>query len=194
MQPKNLQTWDPSFAPCFTPEEMLDRGVFMDCHYNYAINGLPDAWYKHKNVLPRKEEPDEKRNYYGVVSRQSLKVWRANGWTTKHSPLGWWEWYAKYYFGRRLEDEDKWQIGRWRSFVARHMGQVKASCDMKDKDCHTAQRQGLLQWGWDSTKLFTPEQEALNLRRLGVKAKPQDDEKVATEQLRTIPPPAWKKW
>ena len=77
MQSKNLQTWDPSFAPCFTPEEMLDRGVFMDCHYNYAINGLPDAWYKHKNVLTRKEEPDEKRNYYGVVSRQSLKVWRA---------------------------------------------------------------------------------------------------------------------
>lgn len=168
MQAQKLDSWDPSFAPCFTPIEMLDMGVFMDSHYNVAIKGLPKAWYGHKNVIPRSEEPDASKNYYGVKSRQSLKVWEENKWTTENSPLGWWEWYVKYYFGRRLEDEDKWQIKRWRSFVARHMGQVRASCKLDDKKCHTVQRQGLLQWAWDSTKLFTPEQEAKNLKKLGV--------------------------
>lgn len=171
MQLKHPDTWNPLFAPCFTPMEMLDKGVFMDCHYNVAIKGLPAEWYKHKNVIPRSEEPDAKKNYYGVKSRQSLKAWKDNGWTTKNSPLGWWEWYVKYYNGRRLEREDSWQIGRWRSFVARHMGQVKASCDLKDRDCHTVQRQALLQWAWDSTKLFTPEQETRNLQKLGLNVK-----------------------
>lgn len=190
MKPSNLDTWNPSFAPCFTPIEMLDMGVFMDSHYNVAIKGLPEAWYKHKNVIPRSEEPDPKNNFYGVKSRQSLKVWQENKWTTTNSPLGWWEWYVKYYFGRRLEQEDKWQIGRWRSFVARHMGQVRASCDLKDKNCHTVQRQGLLQWGWDSTKLFTPEQEKQNLKKLGVKAK---DEEVSLESF-LKPQAPWSGW
>ncbi len=165
------ETWDPKFTPCFSPIEMLDKGVFMDCHYNVAIKGLPGGWYSHKNVFPRSKEPDETLNYYGVKSRLSLKDWEKNGWTTDDSPLGWWEWYAKYYFGRRLPDEDKWQIGRWRSFVARHMGQINANCDLKDKECRPVQRQGLLQWGWDSSKKFTDEQQAANLKHLGVDVK-----------------------
>jgi len=161
------QPWNPRFAPCFSPIEMLDRGVFMDCHYNAVIKGMPSGWYSHKNVIPKNQEPDASKNYYGVKSRQSLTTWQENGWTTKDSPLGWWEWYAKYYFGRRLAEDD-WQINRWRSFVARHMGQIKAGCSLKDKECHKAQRQGLLQWGWNSEVLFTDDQQISNLRHLGV--------------------------
>ena len=58
MKVKNSDTWDTSFYPCYTPEEMLDLGVFMDCHYNVAIKGLPASWYKHPNVFPRSKEPD----------------------------------------------------------------------------------------------------------------------------------------
>jgi hypothetical protein len=159
--------WDPRFAPSFTPMEMVKRGVFMDCHYNAVIKGLPSAWYEQKNIIKLTEDPDATKNYYGVKSRQSLKVWQQNEWTTKDSPLGWWEWYVKYYFGRRL-DEDRWQIGRWRSFVARHMGQVNASCKLSDEDCHRTQRQGLLQWAWDSSKKFEEEVLKENLDRLGV--------------------------
>ena len=185
MKAKNLDSWNTDFFLCFTPEEMLDKGVFMDCHYNYAINGLPSSWYNHPNVYPRNKEPNEEKNFYGVKSRQSLKEWERKGWTTKHSPLGWWEWYTKYYFGRRLEDEDKLQIDRWRSFVARHMGQIKANCDLKNKDCRPVQRQGLLQWGWDSSKLYNDEQKIKNLKALGVEFKPsQESEIIIPEYLK----------
>lgn len=169
MQIQNKSTWDTNFFPSFTPMEMLNKGVFMDCHYNAVIKNLPAAWYNHKNVTPVDKEPDASKNYYGVKSRQSLKVWEENGWTTKDSPLGWWEWYVKYYFGRRLEEEDNWQIGRWRSFVARHMGQIKANCDLNDETCRPVQRQGLLQWAWDSETTFDDDQREKNLKHLGIK-------------------------
>lgn len=175
MQLKGKDTWNTDFFPCFTPIEMLDKGVFMDCHYNAVIKDLPASWYKHPNVIPTNKEPDETKNYYGVKSRQSLKVWKENGWTTKNSPLGWWEWYIKYYNGRRLEDEDKWQIGRWRSFVARHMGQINANCQLSDKECRPVQRQGLLQWAWDSSKKYTPDQQVTNLKKLGIEFKPSQE-------------------
>lgn len=172
MKAKNIETWDTAFFPCYTPKEMLDLGVFMDSHYNVAIKGMPSWWYSHKNVTPRNEEPNTEDNHFGVKSRQSLKVWQENGWTTKDNPLGWWEWYCHYFLGRRLGEEDKTQINRWRSFVARHMGQIKANCDLKNKDCRPVQRQGLLQWGWDSSKLYTDEQQVSNLKALGIKYTP----------------------
>jgi hypothetical protein len=171
MQLKGADTWNPQFFPCFTPMEMLDKGVFMDSHYNTAIKGLPGEWYRHKNVIPRSKEPDVKDNYYGVKSRQSLKVWQQNSWTTKDSPLGWWEWYVKYYLGRRIEKEDTWQIGRWRSFVARHMGQIKANCQLDNKECRPVQRQALLQWAWDSSKVFDEDRQKKNLQKLGISLK-----------------------
>ncbi len=164
-------TWDPSFGPSYTPWEMLDKGVFMDCHYNVAIKGLPKDWYKHENVYPRSKEPDATKNQFGLKSRQSLPVWQENGWTTKHSPLGWWGWYAHYFFGRRLKEEDEWQIKRWRSFVARHQGQISANCTLGDKRCRPKQRQALLQWAWDSSVAYSDEQVKRNAKRMGQKAK-----------------------
>jgi hypothetical protein len=142
-------TWHPDFAPSYTPKQMLEKGVFEGKYIN-AIKGLPKDWYDLPRVVGPKDEPDTALNYFKVKSRQPLSVWRHNGWTTKDSPLGWFQWYCLYYLERRLPKEDDWQIKRWRSFVARHMGQVKASCSLKDDTCHTKQRQGLLQWAWDS--------------------------------------------
>lgn len=158
-------TWDRNFTPSYTPMEMLDLGVFEGI-YTAAIPGIPKEYKEHKNVLPKGSEPNVDINHYGVKSRQSLKEWERKGWTTKKSPLGWWMWYLKYFEGRRLVEEDKLQIGRWISFVARHQGQVDAKCTPKDHDCHTKQRQGLLQWAWNSDTQFTPTQRKNNLTRL----------------------------
>lgn len=157
--------WSKDFAPSYTPLEMLDLGIFEGV-YTAAIPNIPKEYKKHKNVLPRGSEPDVTINHYGVKSRLSLKEWKKRKWTTRDSPLGWWQWYCMYWLGRRLGDEDEWQIARWRSFVARHMGQVASACDLNDPDCHRRQRQGLLQWAWDSTKPFTEEQQKKNLTRL----------------------------
>lgn len=158
-------TWDPEFAPSYTPMEMLDQGIFEGI-YTAAIEDIPVKYKKHKNVLKRGSAPDVKINRFGLKSRQSLKEWQKKGWTTELSPLGWWEWYVKYFEGRRNEKEDKLQIGRWKSFVARHQGQVNAKCKPKDYECHTKQRQGLLQWAWNSDTPFTEQQRTANLKRL----------------------------
>lgn len=159
------KTWHPEFTPSFTPKEMLEKGVFEGKYIN-AIKGLPKDWYALPKVVGPKDPPDVTLNHYGVKSRQPLSVWRENGWTTKESPLGWYQWYCLYFLGRRLPKEDEWQIKRWRSFVARHMGQVQANCKLTDRDCHTKQRQGLLQWGWDSRARFTEAQQKKNLSRI----------------------------
>lgn len=157
--------WHPDFAPSYTPMQMLDLGIFEGV-YTAAIKGIPAKYKNHKNVLKRGSEPDVELNRFKVKSRQSLKEWQRKKWTTKDSPLGWWEWYVKYYEGRRLPEEDDLQIKRWRSFVARHMGQVKAKCSLTDMDCHAKQRQGLLQWAWDSSTEFTEAQLERNRKRI----------------------------
>ena len=158
-------SWDPSFTPAYTPQEMLEMGVFEGKYIN-ALSGLPKSWYKIKKVLAVDADPDPSLNYFGVKSRQPLSVWREKGWTTKNSPYGWFEWYCHYYLGRRLPKEDDWQIGRWRSFVARHQGQIVAAGVLKDTQARRRQRQALLQWAWDSTVEFTDKTQKANLKRI----------------------------
>jgi len=97
--------WHPDFAPCYTPIEMLDLGIFEGI-YTDCIKDIQSKYKNHKNVLKCCSEPDIRINRYKVKSRLSLKERQKKGWTTKNSPLGWWEWYIKYFEGRRLGDED----------------------------------------------------------------------------------------
>lgn len=158
-------TWADNFCPSYTPVEMLDQGVFEGL-YVAAIPNLPSSWYKHPNVLPRGSDGDVNINRFKVKSRMSLKEWEDKGWTTKDSPLGWFQWYCYYFLGRRIPKEDKLQIGRWNSYVARHQGQIVAAKQLKDLSKRVKQRQGLLQWSWDSTKEFTDANKKSNLARL----------------------------
>lgn len=146
--------WPSTFGPSYTPKEMLELGIFEGKYIN-AIKGspkLPDDWFDLPKVLGKDDEPDPSINFYGVKSRQSLSEWQKKGWTTGLSPFGWFEWYCKFYLGRRDTKEDILQINRWRSFVARHNAQVQQKCRLTDRSCNTRQRQGLLQWGWNSEK------------------------------------------
>lgn len=157
--------WDPNFCPSYTPKEMLDLGIFEGI-YTFAIEGAPNEIKNHKNVLKRGDEPNIEINQFKVKSRQSLKEWKRKGWTTKHSPLGWWQWYVLYFYKRRIPEEDTLQIKRWRSFVARHQAQVTKQCRKGDHSCHSKQRQGLLQWAWDSDTPFNEDQLEKNLKRI----------------------------
>jgi hypothetical protein len=187
---KVRQGWHPDFAPSYTPMEMLDKGVMLDCHYFNKVKGVPKKYSDHPKVNQPDDIPDPSRNYYGVKSRSSLKEWQEKGWILPNSPdqAGWIEWYIKYFEGRRLDEEDDRQVKRWKSFVARHQGQINANCKIKDKQCRPVQRQGLLQWAWDSTTEFTDKQREKNINRIVKEAK-TFIETVSQESL-----PMWLDW
>jgi hypothetical protein len=133
------------FTPHHSPAEMLAMGVFEGKYCSDCGDELPEEWLAGAK-LSRVADP--KVNFFGVKSRQPLSVWRDKGWIVEPDPRGWFQWYCRYYLGRRLPEVDAWQIKRWRAF-ARHAGQVRANCDPGDVFCRPRQRQGLLQWAHD---------------------------------------------
>ncbi|UWP91704.1 hypothetical protein K3X13_11650 [Aliiroseovarius crassostreae] len=135
----------PGFTPHHSPAEMLAMGVFEGKYLNDCRDEFPQTWFDGAKLSDR---PDETVNFFGVKSRQPLSVWREKGWIFGPDPRGWFQWYCRYYMGRRLPDTDAAQIKRWRAF-ARHAGQIRANCDPGDVFCRPRQRQALLQWAYD---------------------------------------------
>lgn len=137
--------FDPGFRPFYSPAEMLEMGVFEGKYCNDCQDELPKSWFKKAKIS---DAPDVNLNYFGIKSRQPLSVWQEKGWIYGPDPRGWFQWYCRYYLGRRLPEVDAIQIKRWRAF-SRHVGQIRANCEPGDIFCRRRQRQGLLQWAYD---------------------------------------------
>ncbi|MDB3953218.1 hypothetical protein N9452_04990 [Alphaproteobacteria bacterium] len=133
------------FKPHVTPKEMLKMGVFEGKYCNDCTLELPSDWFEGAKIS---DKPDPTLNYFGLKSRQPLTVWREKGWIYGPDPRGWFQWYCRYYLGRRLPEIDDIQIKRWRAF-SRHAGQIRANCEPGDVFCRRRQRQALLQWAYD---------------------------------------------
>jgi hypothetical protein len=139
------QDFAPGFSPFFTPGQMLALGVFEGKYCNDCRNELPEDWFVRAKIS---DMPDPSLNCFGVKSRQPLRVWREKGWIIGPDPRGWFQWYCRYWLGRRLPDVDIIQIKRWRGF-ARHAAQIRKHCEPGDIFCRPRQRQALLQWSYD---------------------------------------------
>lgn len=144
------KSFDPGFAPELTPKEMLELGVFGGHYLNECHEEFPESWFTKARLSDH--GPDPECNYFGVMASQPLKVWQEKGWIYEEDPRGWFQWYARYYMGRRIPDEDERQIKRWRA-IRRHAAQIQKACHPGDATCHTKQRQALLHWAYDSRKL-----------------------------------------
>ncbi|HEY0979572.1 MAG TPA: hypothetical protein VGE23_01890 [Candidatus Paceibacterota bacterium] len=144
------ERFDPEFHPDLTPKEMLTLGVFGGKYMTDCRDEFPEDWFEEAKLSPEKH--DKRLNYFGVDASQPLSVWRAKGWIGKDDPRGWFQWYCRYYSGRRLPDEDARQIKRWKQMV-RHVAQIRASCRVGDTTCHPRQRQALLHWAYDSRRI-----------------------------------------
>jgi len=139
------EDFDAGFQPAFTPPEMLELGVFEGKYLNDCRNEFPEQWYKNARVS---DKADPSLNYFRIKSRQPLSHWREKGWIIGPDPRGWFQWYCRYFMGRRLADIDAQQIRRWRAF-SRHAGQIRANCEQGNFNCRPRQRQALLQWSYD---------------------------------------------
>jgi hypothetical protein len=142
--------FDPEFTPDLTPAEMLRLGVFGGKYMTDCRREFPAAWFRGAKLATEKR--DRALNFFGVDASQPLSVWRAKGWIHPHDPRGWFQWYCRYYLGRRLPEEDARQIKRWKA-IRRHVRQVQKHCEPADIFCRRRQRQALLHWAYDSRNI-----------------------------------------
>ncbi len=140
----------PEFKPQLTPREMLGLGVFGGLYMTDCRNEFPKEWFKNVK-LSEDGKRHKELNYFNVNASQSLAVWQKNGWIHKDDPRGWFQWYCRYYMGRRHEDDER-QIRRWK-MIGRHVAQVVHNCMLGDLTCRPRQRQALLHWAVDSRKI-----------------------------------------
>jgi len=140
------KNFDPEFTPQFTPPELLKLGIFGGKYMTDCQDEFPKSWYVYAKLSKTKRDP--KLNYFGVNASQSLYEWRKKGWIFDEDPRGWFQWYCRYYMGRRCDDDQR-QIKRWKA-MKRHLAQIKKNCGYFDYNCRPRQRQALLHWAYDT--------------------------------------------
>ena len=142
--------FDPQFKPELTPAQMLRLGVFCGKYMTDGRREFPKSWFARAKLARRSR--DCLLNFFGVDASQPLSEWRRKGWLHPADPRGWFQWYCRYYMGRRMPDEDRRQIARWKA-IRRHVRQIEKHCEPGDLTCRKRQRQALLHWAYDSRKI-----------------------------------------
>ena len=160
------------FDPELTPGEILMLGAFEGKYLNDSVSEFPAEWFLGAlmtgSLSPAGADP-ARCNYFEIKSRLPLAEWRRGGWVSRKGgkkgdddryggvladpavnpdERGWFQWYCRYWMGRRLPEIDMIQIKRWRSF-RRHAGAIRANCRPGDLTCRPRERQALLQWAYN---------------------------------------------
>lgn len=141
--------FDSRFQPELTPKEMLELGVFGGKYMSDCPDEFPPDWFENARLCS--DRHDASLNFFGINASQPLSEWQKKGWIYEEDPRGWFQWYCRYYMGRRCPDDDR-QIKRWRA-MRRHIGQIRKNCRPADLACRRKQRQALLHWAYDSRKI-----------------------------------------
>lgn len=144
----------PSFRPNLTPAEVLQQGAFGGTYFreiesnpcrkgNDAAgceNGsgskkktlknqhkeFPKHWFKGLDIpkYVTSSTCDKSINKYGVISGTSLDYWERKGWINPQDPYGWFQWYCRFYQGRRTPDDAR-QIDRWMGVASKDSGRFR---------------------------------------------------------------------
>ena len=138
--------FDPQFRPQLTPAELLKIGVFGGKYMTDCAREFPAEWFRGAKLCAERHDP--RLNFFRVNASQPLAEWRRKGWIHPDDPRGWFQWYCRYYMGRRGADDAR-QVRRWRN-IRRHVAQLEKHCGRRDLACRPRQRQSLLHWAYDS--------------------------------------------
>ncbi|KAG0660338.1 hypothetical protein C6P46_004638 [Rhodotorula mucilaginosa] len=173
----------PRFRPNLSPEEIIRRGSFdggffrpvkskqsgRELHEDWA--DLPKEWYSGLSsgmYLTRPEGAEDSVNKWQARMGQPYEAWEANGWIrAEHDARGWFQWYYRFFLGRRCEDDDR-QVGRWdrvageasgrwrRILLQKYRQKGVSFVEPNEEEVSPGIRQTLQHWGYDPTT------EALN--------------------------------
>lgn len=143
------ENFHPDFRPQLTPKELLALGVFGGKYMTDCTGEFPADWFAAAQLCHERHRPE--LNFFGINASQPLKVWRQKGWIWPDDPRGWFQWYCRYFMGRRSPDDER-QIKRWRA-MTRHIAQIRGGCRPGDLLCRRKQRQALLHWAYDSRQI-----------------------------------------
>lgn len=162
----------PDFRPNMTPKEVLQAGSFGGTYFrpiyssitkqNYTDvwNELPEDWLEGLKIKTQVASPTYREgvNTYKVKCGGSLEMWETSGWIVTQDPYGWFQWYCRFYQGRRTKDDER-QIsrwakcagvkGRWRSNLITKV--VRSGCGYDNPTVSPVVRQTLQHWGYRLT-------------------------------------------
>ena len=145
------------FGPNVSPVEIIKKGSFGGTYFRDICSRVNDKWYRNNWKEFKELEGIDKKyyfsdfydvslNFYGVKCGTSLRLWEKKGWINEIDPYGWFQWYFRYWKGRRSEDDQR-QIERWKKIVSRFKGKlIKMISEGKDSP---KIRQVLLHWGYE---------------------------------------------
>ena len=163
------------FKPNKSPKQVFTMGSFGGTYFrpihssvtgkdytpSEAMRGFK-SWFEGIDLKTKitSSKYDKKVNKYGVKCGSSLEAWENSGWIDKQDPYGWFQWYCRYYNGRRTPDDER-QIGRWLKFAgpkgrfrrALMNKIIKKGTTYDDASVSPVIRQGLLHWGYQLTKV-----------------------------------------
>jgi hypothetical protein len=164
----------PEFKPNLSPHQILKMGAFGGTYFRPIYSSVTKKHYKSEDVI--KEYPkswfkdidiekmvispkyDKKVNKYGVKCGSELEDWEKSGWMHEQDPYGWFQWYCRFYMGRRTDDDER-QIKRWLAlagpkgrFKNRLINMIKnKDAKYDDPSISPVIRQTLLHWGYQIT-------------------------------------------
>ncbi|KAL2094195.1 hypothetical protein ACEWY4_008914 [Coilia grayii] len=162
----------PEFKPNMTPKEVLQAGSFGGTYFrpiyssitkkNYkdVWNELPEDWLEGLDIQKQVASATYRQdvNTYEVKCGGSLEMWESSGWIVAQDPYGWFQWYCRFYQGRRTEDDER-QISRWAKCAGvkgrwRHnliTKIVRSGCGYDNPTVSPVVRQTLQHWAYRLT-------------------------------------------
>ena len=152
------------FKPNKTPVEIIKESAFGGTYFRDIYSSVNDKLYKSswkefdvlKDIYQKyycSDHYDVSLNKYRVKCGASLRFWENKGWINKQDPDGWFQWYFRYWLGRRSK-YDKRQIKRWKGIVNRLNSKLiklikDAGSKYNDYSISHKIRQILLHWGYE---------------------------------------------
>jgi hypothetical protein len=162
-----------NFRPNLTPKEVIQNGSFGGTYFRPILSGITGKYYKDEwKEFPEHwfKNLDIEQYVTSIIIRSSinkyktkmggnLDMWESSGWISNADPYGWFQWYCRFYLGRRTTDDER-QIDRWlktcgpkgRFRITLIRSIIKDGKKYDDFKIKPVIRQGMLHWGYELTK------------------------------------------